>query len=168
MDTVNLSPTVKFVVLFLVLAVGVYAVDLQYPSGVSVSTLYVALVLITLGSSRRAFTINVALVCSGLTLLGLFSYHIAGGDHWMSFINRVIAIIAIWITAFLILLHKEAKEQIKTLQGLLPVCPTCKKIRDNKGTWSAVDQYLKQHPDIQVSQNVCPDCLKKFLAVTPA
>lgn len=167
MDTINLSPTAKFVVLFLVLAVGVYAVDLQYPYGVSISTLYVALVLITLGSPRRAFTIIVALVCSALSLLGLFSYHIAGGDHWMSFVNRVIAIIAIWITAFLILLHKEAKEQIRTLQGLLPVCPTCKKIRDVKGNWSNVDQYLKQHQDVQVSQSVCPDCLKKYLAGTP-
>ncbi len=53
---------------------------------------------------------------------------------------------------------EEALAQIKKLQGLLPICAKCMKIRDDKGYWNQIDIYLSQHSDIQFSHGLCPGC----------
>lgn len=51
--------------------------------------------------------------------------------------------------------------QVKTLQGLLPICAHCKKIRDDKGYWQQLESYLEEHSDVEFSHGLCPDCLKE-------
>ena len=53
---------------------------------------------------------------------------------------------------------KRAVLEIKTLQGIVPICSFCKKIRDDKGFWSQVESYVSHHTDAQFSHGVCPDC----------
>jgi PAS domain S-box-containing protein len=53
---------------------------------------------------------------------------------------------------------KQAIENIQTLSGLLPICASCKKIRDDKGYWEAVEEYLLKHAKIRFSHGICPDC----------
>lgn len=50
---------------------------------------------------------------------------------------------------------------VKTLSGLIPICATCKKIRDDKGYWQAVEQYIATHTDVLFSHGICNDCLRK-------
>jgi len=57
---------------------------------------------------------------------------------------------------------KEALENVKTLKGLLPICANCKKIRDDKGYWQAVETYFRKHADVEFSHGLCPDCLEKL------
>jgi len=57
---------------------------------------------------------------------------------------------------------KSALEQIKTLQGILPMCSSCKKIRDDKGYWEQVEWYIGRHTDAQFSHGICPDCKDKL------
>jgi AmiR/NasT family two-component response regulator len=57
---------------------------------------------------------------------------------------------------------KMALENVKVLKGLLPICANCKKIRDDKGYWQAVESYFKKHSDIEFSHGMCPDCLIKM------
>jgi AmiR/NasT family two-component response regulator len=52
-----------------------------------------------------------------------------------------------------------ALAEIKTLQGIIPICSYCKKVRDDKGYWDDVDNYIRTHTDAQVSHGICPDCL---------
>lgn len=62
----------------------------------------------------------------------------------------------------------EAREQIKLLKGLLPVCPNCKNVREEEDYWQDVTLYLVQHPDLQFSQTcLCTSCLKPFMATRP-
>lgn len=56
-----------------------------------------------------------------------------------------------------------ALAQIKTLQGILPICMYCKKIRDDKQYWQQVESYVSTHTEAQFSHGVCPDCYKKYL-----
>lgn len=56
---------------------------------------------------------------------------------------------------------KEALANIKTLKGLLPICAWCKKIRDDKGYWTKVETYIREHSDALFTHGICPDCLKK-------
>ncbi len=54
-----------------------------------------------------------------------------------------------------------ALEEIKTLKGVIPICMHCKGIRDGKGYWNELEQYISEHSDAQFSHGVCNDCLKK-------
>ena len=48
--------------------------------------------------------------------------------------------------------------QVKTLQGLLPICSYCKKIRDDKNYWTQVEGYIEEHANVSFSHGICPDC----------
>ncbi len=52
--------------------------------------------------------------------------------------------------------------KIKTLSGLLPICASCKRIRDDQGYWSQVEHYLSEHTAAQFSHGLCPECLQKL------
>ena len=55
---------------------------------------------------------------------------------------------------------EKALKQIKTLRGLLPMCASCKKIRDDSGYWKQIESYLHEHSDAKFSHGICPDCAK--------
>ena len=57
---------------------------------------------------------------------------------------------------------EAALENVKTLRGLLPICAHCKRIRDDKGEWTQVEQYVRARTDAQFSHGICPDCLEKM------
>ena len=52
----------------------------------------------------------------------------------------------------------ESLAQIKTLSGLLPICAWCKKVRDDGGYWSQLEEYVRQHTDAAFSHGICPEC----------
>ncbi|MCP4692981.1 MAG: response regulator [Desulfobacterales bacterium] len=54
---------------------------------------------------------------------------------------------------------EEALANVKMLTGLLPICGRCKKIRDDKGYWSRIEEYLETHSDLMFSHGICPDCM---------
>jgi len=53
---------------------------------------------------------------------------------------------------------QAALQQVQTLQGLLPICASCKKIRDDSGYWHQVEIYMHHHAGIEFSHSICPDC----------
>lgn len=54
----------------------------------------------------------------------------------------------------------EAFDNIKTLKGFVPICSSCKKIRDDQGYWQQIEQYIKENSEAQLSHGICPDCVK--------
>ena len=54
----------------------------------------------------------------------------------------------------------ERTAEIKTLQGILPICSNCKKIRDEQGAWQQLEAYISQHTDTQFSHGICADCMQ--------
>jgi PAS domain-containing protein len=57
---------------------------------------------------------------------------------------------------------KEALAKVKALGGLLPICASCKKIRDDKGYWTQVEVYIRDHSEADFSHSICPDCAAKL------
>jgi hypothetical protein len=53
-------------------------------------------------------------------------------------------------------------EEIKTLRGILPICSSCKKIRDDKGYWNQIESYISNHSSAEFSHSLCPECSDKF------
>jgi PAS domain S-box-containing protein len=62
----------------------------------------------------------------------------------------------------LILELREALKQVKTLRGFLPICASCKKIRDDQGYWQKIESYIRDHSDLEFSHGICPECAKKL------
>jgi len=57
---------------------------------------------------------------------------------------------------------QKAVQEIKTLQGILPICSSCKKIREDEGYWTQVETYITRHTDVMFSHSICPDCAKRL------
>ncbi len=53
---------------------------------------------------------------------------------------------------------RRAEEEIKTLEGIVPICSHCKKIRDDKGYWQRVEQYIQARSDAEFSHGICNEC----------
>ena len=56
----------------------------------------------------------------------------------------------------------EALSQVKQLSGLLPICSSCKKIRDDQGYWSQIETYIRTHSEASFSHGICPECAGKL------
>jgi two-component system, chemotaxis family, CheB/CheR fusion protein len=57
---------------------------------------------------------------------------------------------------------KKAFDEIHTLRGIIPICAKCKQIRDDKGFWSQVEVYIKNHTGAEFSHGICPECAKEL------
>ncbi len=59
------------------------------------------------------------------------------------------------------LIHRlrKALAEIKTLRGIIPICASCKKVRDDRGDWRQIETYFCDHADAEFSHGICPECL---------
>ena len=56
-----------------------------------------------------------------------------------------------------------ALDEVKTLRGIIPICASCKKIRDDKGFWQQVEVYVSAHSEAMFSHGSCPECTEKII-----
>ena len=57
---------------------------------------------------------------------------------------------------------QESLGTVKKLSGLLPICASCKKIRDDRGEWSRIETYIRSHSEAEFSHGICPECAEKL------
>ena len=57
---------------------------------------------------------------------------------------------------------QDALAKVKTLSGLMPICASCKKIRDDKGYWRQIEAYIRDHSEAEFSHSICPECKKEL------
>lgn len=57
---------------------------------------------------------------------------------------------------------REALDKVKVLSGLLPICSSCKKIRDDQGYWHQVELYIQKYAPVEFSHGICPDCFERL------
>jgi CheY-like chemotaxis protein len=55
---------------------------------------------------------------------------------------------------------QQALKNIKTLEGLIPICANCKQVRDDEGFWQQVEVYIRDHTNAKFSHSICPDCME--------
>lgn len=73
------------------------------------------------------------------------------------FVLAIVSLIALRIYNLNIKLKKSLNE-LNTLRGIIPICASCKKIRDDKGYWHQVEVYVSKHSDANFSHGICPEC----------
>lgn len=57
---------------------------------------------------------------------------------------------------------QEALANVRTLKGLVPICPTCKRIRDDQGYWNQIEEYIQEHSEAKFSHGICPECANEL------
>ncbi len=58
--------------------------------------------------------------------------------------------------------REKAETQVKLLRGFIPICASCKKIRDDQGYWTQIEAYISEHSEAEFTHGICPDCIKKL------
>jgi hypothetical protein len=105
----------------------------------------------------------------------IFSRH-PYSNEWFRFWNSLIRLAAFSIVAELLIraqymaniqrrLNEDlshALEQVKLLQGLLPVCCSCKKIRNKEEEWEQMESYIQRHSEADFTHGICPECAEKL------
>jgi hypothetical protein len=66
------------------------------------------------------------------------------------------------IRSFEVMKLEKALKKVKKLSGMLPICASCKKIRDDKGYWTQIENYVRDHTEAEFSHGLCPDCQKRL------
>lgn len=161
-----------------VLACLIFIVDLLLPLGVAVGVLYTTLVLFSMWSPHRRF---ILLVAAGVSVLTVLAFSLDPGEaNWMAVSNRLLSLFTIWVATVLSFLHKRDQEErerlilelqdslehIKTLRGLLPICVSCKKVRNGQGYWKNIDTYVSERSEAQITHGICPDCFTHYYPKT--
>ena len=62
----------------------------------------------------------------------------------------------------LIVKLQEALHQVQLLSGLLPICASCKRIKDKREAWQPLEVYIQAHSEAKFSHGLCPECLRKL------
>ena len=143
--------------------------DLSLPLGVAGGVPYVAVVLLSLWAPSRRFPSAVAAAASLLTMAGYF-LSTPASVTWIVLTNRSLALFAIWVTAILGLtrrrlqdrLRESLERDLRTLNALLPICASCKSIRDDSGYWQELEKYISTHTASEFTHVICPPCMKKL------
>ena len=60
---------------------------------------------------------------------------------------------------------EQALKEVKVLRGLIPICFSCKKIRDDQGYWYTIEAYIQAHSEVDFSHGLCPECMDKRFSV---
>ncbi len=62
---------------------------------------------------------------------------------------------------------QKALAEIKTLKGIVPICASCKKIRDDRGYWNKLEKFFSDHLTAEFSHGICPECAEKLYPHLP-
>jgi len=57
---------------------------------------------------------------------------------------------------------EQALKEIKRLRGMLPICASCKKIKDDKGYWTQIEAYIEDHSEAEFTHGICPECMRRL------
>ena len=146
-----------------VMAGVIFYADVTSPLGIAMPILYVGPILLGLLVPNRRFTLGAATVGSVLAAAGFFLSP-PGGIVWIAILNRSLVIASLWATAAVVVLCEHLKGEVNALRGMLALCASCKKIRDDTGFWTAMEGYVEAHYDVLFQHGLCPACHVKWRA----
>jgi len=146
------------------LAVGavIFYADLRAPRGLTVGALYVLPLLISLMADNRKVTLWLAALFSAFVVVGYFLSSDVGVPGWIVVSDRIITILAIWVTAVLGVEVTLAKRQLREMGRLLTICMWTKQVRID-GEWIPIERYLTEHCGIRLTHGISREAAEKVL-----
>ena len=144
----------------LVILAGIGCLDYFLPYEVSFLAFYFIPISIVAVKCGRRWGIQMALLAA-LCWIGVSYFERPPRVSITIFLwNGVMRIVAFYI--FAIAMSRMGSE-IRNLRDLLPICSSCKKVRDDQGYWEQVEHYLEKHVPTRFAHGLCPDCSEKFI-----
>lgn len=141
----------------------VFGLDLLGKFSNAVGVLYVVpLLMVGLRAARQTSRIiAVASICSVLTVVGfaLASDTFAVG---VAVANRVLSLLAIWSAASLCMFHFRVGGHADTAREFLPICASCKNIRDEAGMWNHLESYFSKQFAVKFTHGICSECVRQM------
>ena len=146
------------------LAVGavIFYADLRAPRGLTVGALYVLPLLISLLADSRKTTLALAALFTVLVAVGYALSSDIGVPRWIVYSDRVVTVLAIWVTAVLGVEMTVAKQRIRSLGRLLTICAWTKQVRV-AGEWIPIEQYLTDFVGVRLSHGISRDAAEQIL-----
>ncbi len=183
--------TARFYVGGVVLATGVFILDLNLPLGVAGGMPYILLVMMTNWAPKVGQVYLAAALATLLTIVGYFLSP-PGAELWQVLTNRSWSIVGIWVAAGFAIKSKiefdralnaqqrlaksladleirndelqKAIGAIKTISGIVPICAWCgSQIKNDDGEWVGIEKYFGNHTDARISHGMCPRCSERQL-----
>jgi len=161
--------TAIYITYFLVILIAAFSTSLKQLIGLSVILCIAYGVLLALGvkesgSLSESHLLRIPMLFIMATFYGVFAEKVRRERHSkVELIDYVAALKqAEKERESLIRQLQDALTKVKVLQGILPICARCKKIRDGKGDWHAMESYIREHSDADFTHGVCPECLNKL------
>ncbi len=158
-----------YVTYFLILLIAAFSTSLNQLIGLSVvpCAAYGMLLVLEMqetGSLSESHLLRIPILLSMATFYGVFAEMIRKERRQKAGLIDNIAALkqAEQERERLIRELQDALANIKTLRGLLPICFSCKQIRDDKGYWNQIDTYVLEHTDAKVTHSICPTCAQKL------
>lgn len=156
----------KAVLLFLCTLLAALVLVADYRSGPFIRFPITYLIPISLiawmNGGRWAFLFAVAMP---LVHLSFTKFWVTPFKLYEATINTAIRIVVFVFFAYLVnkvaVQKRELEKKIRTLQGILPICSFCKKIRNQENTWEPFEGYIARHSEAEFSHGMCPDCARK-------
>ena len=147
------------------LLIGVIVLDLLIPTGVVTRVLYVSFVMLSLASDRRVLPFLAALGFTGLIAYELYSSYTTLEHIPLPVIAATsLLFLAVWVPVAAYLSAKQVEAYDELMSTPVHVCPSCQKVRDDKGLWSKIEDFLKMEMGREAAKGVCPTCLNKWTA----
>jgi hypothetical protein len=155
--------------------VAVAVVDYVTGDEINIVFLYIVPIAIASWKLSGREAVVAAFVCTTAWLAEILLYNRPFAHPLIPYWNALM-LLGIFLTVVLTLssLKRSFAEQrrlidelqtalanVKALRGLLPICSWCKRIRDDRGYWQAVETYLKGHSHAEFTHGICPECLRK-------
>lgn len=146
----------------LAVAAVIFYADLRAPRGLTVGALYVLPLLISLLADSRKATLGLAALFSVLVLVGYELSADIGVPHWIVVSDRLITVLAIWVTAVLGVEMTVAKDRIRALGRLLTICAWTKQVRV-AGEWIPIERYLTEHVGLRLTHGISKEAAEQIL-----
>jgi hypothetical protein len=118
---------------------------------------FVIPVVLAAWNSKLRWALGLAVVL-GAARLGFYEIWNAESSSLVPLTNAAIRIAVLSVVAVLVSRYRAAERRVQMLQGLLPICMFCKKIRDENDHWQPLESYIGERSEASFSHGLCPEC----------
>lgn len=149
---------------------AILALAAHYFMGPSVSFPFLFLVPIMLAAWHGTGTFAVILAVS-MSLVRLWFFFVWTSPWTLpeatvnSLVRCLVLVMVALLTARVAQHERALLERVSTMEGLLPICSFCKRIRDERDEWKQLEMYIRSHTGAEFTHSICPDCMKQHYGI---
>jgi hypothetical protein len=156
-------PPVGALIVSIGLALGILAVEIFTPRGITVAALYVIPIIVVQRAASIVYTMLASVLCAGLASLGIILSPDIGVPSHVVLADYAIVLVTLTATATIGIITSRRAAQLQTVSKLLTMCAWTKKVKV-QGEWIPVEDYLTKHVGLTISHGMTEDSAREFLA----